>query len=93
MAELSLLAAMMKKAKGQPHNTGISGPRSSARMPAKRSFARGSLGSYGSRTFKSRNPDAGKQKEVEMLRSPIFAAFMRETFPTTPITDFLRRNG
>jgi len=47
------------------------------------------VGSYGSRTFQSRNPDAGAQKERELFENPILKAMMYRK--QTPITDYLRR--
>lgn len=76
MAQLSILAEMMKKSEGQKH--------------VSRQGHRGPTGSTGARPFKSRNPEAGYDKEVEMMNSPIFKAYMEKTYPTTPVLDALR---
>ena len=51
------------------------------------------VGSYGSRPFQPRNPDAGIAKEQQMMQSPVFAAFMEQFNPKTPVSDFLRTRG
>lgn len=77
MAQLSILGEMMRKQEGAKH---ISRP-----------GHRGPTGSTGSRPFKSRNPEAGYDKEVEMLNSPIFKSFMEKTYPSTPVLNALKQ--
>lgn len=88
MAAFSLLLEAFQQ---QQPQQGVPGPRTSARPTALRGFARGSLGSQGSRTLQRRNVDAGYQKELEQMQSPIFRAFLGQLHPGTPITDYLRR--
>jgi len=90
MAELSLLTELMKK---QSPQQGQQGLRGSPRPTAMRGFTRGSLGSMGSTTMKDRNPQAGYQKEMDKIKSPIFQAFMRQLHPATPVSDYLRGAG
>jgi hypothetical protein len=87
MGQLSILAEMVKKmegAKNQPAKFGQMG-----QSPTQPGFARGAMGSMGSKTFQSRNPYAGEQKELEQLQSPIFKEFMKKFVPQTPISQYL----
>lgn len=49
-----------------------------------------STGSTGAKPFKSRNSQAGLNKEMETLQSPIMKEFMKSQTPDTPITNSLR---
>lgn len=73
---LSVLARIHRKGMFQQFVTGESGPRSSAMPTALPGFARGALGSQGSTTLKTRNVNAGEEKEREHMQSPIFQAFL-----------------
>ena len=88
MAQLSELVALVKKMRSQQH--GQVGPRTGTAPTALRGFTRGAIGSSGARLFKGRNSAAGAQKELKMLESPVMKAYMQQTSPSTPMTDYLR---
>jgi len=69
---LSAMARLVRKGAFSQFNTGKAGPRSSAKDPALPGFARGGLGSYGSRKFQGRNPEAGEMKERDFMNSSVF---------------------
>ena len=78
--QLSLLADKVKKLqtlKNRNRNT-------------KPGWGKPSTGSTGAKPFKGRNPQAGLQKEMETLNSPIMKEFMQQSTPQTPITNALR---
>jgi len=83
MAQLSELVSILRK------NRAPSNMKSPGQM-TQRGVARGAAGSSGSVTLQWRNPDAGADKEREMMESPIFKALMEEFAPKTPVTDYLR---
>lgn len=75
---LSLLAEMFSKQQAQQRT-----------QPGTKGLRRG-VGSYGARPYQSRNPDAGAQREQQLMQSPVFSAFMEQFNPKTPVTDALR---
>jgi hypothetical protein len=79
---LSTLAQLMRRNAFQDFNTGEPGPRSSPASPALPGYARGSLGTSGSRPFQSRNVNAGEQRERATLGGPIGDAFRNQINPT-----------
>lgn len=74
---LSVLARLVRQGRFAEFETGESGPRTSRYMPAKRGFARGSLGTQGSTTLKHRNTQAGEQRDRQTLQSSIMHAFLQ----------------
>jgi hypothetical protein len=90
MGQLSQLVSMFEKAQGAKHQPGKPGVRTNARAPATPGAVRGTSGVLGSRTFQSRNSQAGQNKELEALRSPIFAAYMDQMHSRTPMLTYLQ---
>lgn len=80
---LSTLAQLMRQNAFQDFNTGEPGPRSSPASPALPGYARGSLGTSGSRPFQSRNVDAGEQRERGTLGGSIGDAFRQTMQPVS----------
>lgn len=80
MAQLSLLVEMFKQSQGAKHN----------RKDIVPGMLKGATGTLGSRFFQPRNSEAGLNKEVQTMQSPIFRAFLQRMVPQTPITNFLR---
>lgn len=94
MAQLSELVSMFQKLQGAKHQPGRPGVRTNSASPAMPGQVRGTSGVLGSRTFQGRDSMKGENKELEALRSPIFAAFMEQRTPRTPMVDYLRgRSG
>jgi len=87
MAELSAFYAAFQKQQGQRHQPGQFGARTNNAAPAFPGFARGTAGVSGSRFFKSRNPEAGSQKELQGMQSAIFQAYLTQLAGRTPIAD------
>lgn len=77
--QLSLVAAMAKQQMGQKYQAPF----------ARKGWGRGAMGSMGAQQFRGRNSQAGLQKEVATLNSPVMRAFMEKMTPNTPITNFL----
>jgi hypothetical protein len=76
--QLSLFFDMLNSQAGQKFQSGRSNPRPSARVPSQPGFARGATGSLGSQPFRSRNPNAGIDKERQkIMESPVMQAFTR----------------
>jgi len=67
---LSALARYMRKNRMLKFGTGISGRRTSAGPPAMEGWTRGTLGSSGSSPLRTRNSDAGENKERTELGLP-----------------------
>lgn len=93
MGDLSLILDIFKKSQGAKHQAGKPGIRLSASEPAAGGYARGAMGTMGSRTFQGRDSDAGSRKDHEMMNSPVFKAFMNKQLIQTPITNWLIGNG
>jgi hypothetical protein len=53
-------------------------------------MVRGTAGSRGAQRFKGRNSMSAEQKEMQMMQSPVFRAFLSQIAPQTPVTDFLK---
>lgn len=68
---LSALARYMRKNRMLKFGTGAHGRRTSPLQPAPEGFTRGSLGSMGSSPLRTRNPDAGENKERSELGLPM----------------------
>ena len=64
---LSVLARLRRKGRFKEFETGLIGPRLNTHLPALRGFARGTMGVTGSTTLRTRNSDAGEQKDREEL--------------------------
>jgi len=60
---LSALARHMRKNKMLKFGTGVASRRNSPRLPAAPGTTRGTMGSIGSTTLKSRNSDAGENRD------------------------------
>lgn len=65
---LSVLARLRRKGRFAEFETGEFKTRTSTHNPARRGFARGTMGVIGSTTLKTRNPDAGEQQDREELQ-------------------------
>lgn len=87
--QLSLLSQMFQKQNNAKFNPGKPFTRASSAPPAQTGFARGASGSSGANLFRGRNSDAGAQKEVSEMQSPIFKAFLQKLAGHTPITNYL----
>ena len=74
---LSAMARLVRQGAFEKWNTGKAGPRGSAKDPSVKGFARGSLGTYGSRKFQGRNSDAGEMKERDFMNSPVFQKHLK----------------
>lgn len=74
---LSVLARLVRRNAFAEFETGESGPRTSTHMPAQKGFARGTMGATGSVELRSRNPQAGEQRDRTTLDSSMFASFLR----------------
>jgi hypothetical protein len=70
-AGLSVLARLMRQGRFTEFETGESGPRTSPRLPAKRGFTRGTLGTMGSTAggAATRNPDAAENRDRDILNA------------------------
>lgn len=90
MGQLSQLVSMFEKQKGAKHQPGRPGARVNSSAPAMPGQVRGTSGVLGSRTFQSRDSQAGQNKELEALRSPVFAAYMNQLHPQTPMLNWLQ---
>ena len=88
MAQLSEVAAAFKKSMPQ-HNGQRFGPRTSNRPVAVKGFARGTMGSTGARSIQSRDSMAGLKKELDMMNSPLFKAFLKQQHPDTPVLNYM----
>lgn len=74
---LSVLARLMRKGAFAEFEEGLESRRFSAYMPARRGTTRGSLGSIPTQPGpKTRNSDAGEQRDRQILQSPIMGAMM-----------------
>lgn len=76
---LSDLARLLRAGRFEEFETGLESTRSSARLPSKTGFTRGSLGSTGVRSPgnpDTRNPQAQEDQERETLEGPIMKAFL-----------------
>lgn len=73
---LSAMARLVRARAFESSNTGVMGPRSSARQPAMKGFARGHMGVMGSSPLRTRDSDAGWKSDVEFMRGPLFKAYM-----------------
>ena len=76
MAQLSVLAEMVRKAAKAKH------------APTPKGVPRGAMGSYGSRPYKSRNPEAGLHKEMEFMEDPVFQSFVENLVPQNRFSQF-----
>ncbi len=65
---LSVLARLRRKGRFAEFETGEFKTRTSTHNPAMRGFARGTMGVIGSTTLKSRDSDAGENRDREELR-------------------------
>lgn len=79
---LSALARYMRKNRMLRFGTAASGRRVSPMQPAAPGTTRGTMGSMGSSLLKTRNPDAGENKDRRMLG-----------LPETPYSKIIRGNG
>lgn len=68
---LSALARHMRKNRMLKFGTGVAGRRSSPRLPAAPGTTRGTMGSTGSTLLKSRNPDAGENRDRREFGLPV----------------------
>ena len=91
--QLSVLVEMFKKQQGANRQPGKPGVRTSAQQPALPGQTRGAMGALGSKLMQNRNSQAGAQKEMKELNSPIFAAFLQRMSPGTPMADTLRNTN
>lgn len=68
-AGLSVLARLRRQGRFAEFETGVDGPRSSSRLPAKRGFTRGTLGTMGSTAGgpATRNPDAAIDRDRQTI--------------------------
>lgn len=87
MAELSAVYSAFQQQQGQQFQPGQFGARTNPFAPARPGFARGTSGVMGSRYFQARNPEAGSQKELKGMQSPIFQAYMNQVGGYTPIAN------
>lgn len=67
---LSALARYMRKNRMLKFGTGIHGRRTSAMQPAPEGFTRGTLGSTGSSPLRTRNSNAGENRDRTELGLP-----------------------
>jgi hypothetical protein len=91
--QLSILGAFIKKQATASSHTGSTAPRTSPGPTATRGAVRGSGLSSGAAMFRSRNSNAGAEKEEQFMQSPIFRAYLKQYYPATHMQDFMRSGG
>lgn len=74
---LSLVLEAFKKRQRAQGRAGAQA-RTSAQQPSAPGFARGTMGVTGARALQRRDVDAGLKKEMSMMQSPVFQAYVMQ---------------